>query len=168
MKYLKPIACALTVFYFSFFIGKLNRKLDSAIKILAKEEVKYIETPVRPLTDWQIFTLALIETESENNQYAVGSRNDGGILQITPVYIKEVNRIQSDCVYKLEDRFDIQKSLEMFNILNSFHNSELNIEKAILLHNPKAPKSYKAKIIKRINEIKKRELIRKNVLNKSI
>jgi soluble lytic murein transglycosylase-like protein len=105
--------------------------------------------------------LALIEVESENNPVATGKANDCGLLQITPVYVKEVNRIQSKNIFTPEDRFDIRKSFDMFNAMNDFYNKDRDIEKAIRLHNPQAPASYRAKIMKKIAEIKKREAVRK-------
>jgi hypothetical protein len=113
------------------------------------------------VTEWQIFILALIEVESGNNPMAAGKVNAGGIFQITPVYIEEVNRIQSKNIFTPEDRFDIRKSFDMFNAMNGFYNKSRDIEKAVRLHNPNAPASYRAKIMKKIAEIKKREAVRK-------
>ena len=113
------------------------------------------------IAEWEIFLLALIEVESGNNPNAIGKTNDGGVLQITPIYVREANRIQSDKVFTLEDRFDIQKSLEMFNVMNDRYNKDRDIEKAIKLHNPHAPASYRAKILKKMEEVEKRENVRK-------
>lgn len=120
------------------------------------------------ITEWQIFTLALIEVESENNPGIVGKANDGGILQITPIYVKEVNRIQSKEVFTLEDRFDIQRSLDMFNAMNDFYNKDRDIEKAIKLHNPQAPASYRTKILKKMKEVSKREAVRRHCVKLTI
>lgn len=114
----------------------------------------------QPLTEWQTFILALIEIESDNNPKAKGKTNDGGIFQITPIYIKEVNRLQCQKRYKLEDRYDIAKSIEMFTIINDSHNKTRNIDKAIKLHNPNASSIYSSKIKKKMTEIAKRESIR--------
>ncbi|MDR1119445.1 MAG: lytic transglycosylase domain-containing protein [Dysgonamonadaceae bacterium] len=144
--------------YVGFIMHERIKRIERKPPVI---EVVEIEKAEEPLTQWQIFTLALIEVESENNPNAVGTLNDGGVLQITPIYIKEANRVQSDAVYTLDDRFDIQKSLEMFRAINDFHNPELNIEKAISIHNPHAPSSYKAKILRKMAEVEKRELIRR-------
>lgn len=120
---------------------------------------EYIEQNVT-LSEWQIFILALIEVESENNPKAIGNKNGGGILQITPIFIKEANRIQSKDTFQLEDRFDIQKSLEIFYAVNKCHNKDCSIDKAIKLHNPNAPASYRIKIKNKMQEISKREDIR--------
>jgi hypothetical protein len=102
---------------------------------------------------WDIFVQALIHVESESNPNAVGKSDDCGILQITPIYVKELNRIQSNTTYTLQDRFDPKKSLEMFEAMQNYYNPKRDIEKAIKLHNPNAPASYQTKIKNRMNEI---------------
>lgn len=107
-------------------------------------------------SDWDIFIEALIQVESENNPQAVGSKDDVGILQITPIYVADVNRILGEEAYFLEDRTDRKKSLEMFRILQNHYNPKLDINKAIKLHNPRASSRYKAKILCKINKIKEK------------
>ena len=43
------------------------------------------------LTNWQVMLMAMVLTESQFNDKAVGKNNDLGILQITPIYVNEVN-----------------------------------------------------------------------------
>lgn len=104
--------------------------------------------------DWSILIEALIQVESEGDRFAVGKANDVGVLQITPIYLKEVNRILQEDVYTLSERTDIDKSIEMFEIYQSHHNPSKNIEKAIMLHNPRAGKSYLNKVLSEFNKIK--------------
>lgn len=104
--------------------------------------------------DWNILIEALIQVESEGNRFAVGKANDVGVLQITPIYLKEVNRILQEDVYTLSERTNIDKSIEMFEIYQSHHNPSKNIEKAIMLHNPRAGKSYLNKVLNEFNKIK--------------
>lgn len=114
--------------------------------------------PTKPvISDWDIFVKALIEVESSNNQYAVGKSNDVGILQITPIYVKEVNRISGKS-FTLEDRLSIDKSMEMFNIMQDHYNPSRDINKAIKLHNPKAGNKYSDKIYNTMSDIKSRLL----------
>lgn len=120
---------------------------------------EHVEPNIK-LTEWQIFILALIEVESENNPKAIGSGNAGGIFQITPIFIREANKVQSKDTFQLEDRFDIQKSFEIFYAVNNCHNKECSIDKAIKLHNPNASASYRIKIKSKMREISKREDIR--------
>lgn len=108
------------------------------------------------LREWNLFLKALIQVESGGNSMAIGKNNDGGILQITPIYVEEVNRL-SKKNYTLDDRFSVEKSLEMFAIVQSHYNPNKDINKAIKLHNPGAGKDYANKIYKAIKELKNYE-----------
>lgn len=110
---------------------------------------EYASQPIK--NQWDLFVLALIEVESENDPFAVGSYNDVGILQITPIYVKDVNRILGEDRYSLDHRTDIAKSLEMFEIMQVHYNPERDIERAIKLHNPKAGSEYREKILNRMS-----------------
>lgn len=105
-------------------------------------KVKPPEKEKEPTSDWDLMVQALIIIESEGNPKAVGKTNDLGILQITPIYVKEVNRILGKDEYNLTDRLDVDKSLEMFEIYQAWHNSESDIKEAIKLHNPGAGSGY--------------------------
>lgn len=113
-----------------------------------KQEIK--EEP----SEWDIFLAALIQVESEGKADAVGKTNDVGILQITPIYVKDVNRILGEDRYTLAERTDKRKSLEMFEILQGHYNPSKSIDKAIKLHNPRAGQSYRIKIMNQMEIIK--------------
>lgn len=99
-------------------------------------------------TKWKKFIEALIYVESGGDPYAVGKTNDAGVLQITPIYVEEVNRILGKNTFTLEDRFDTRRSLEMFDIYQQYYNPDRDIEKAIHLHNPGAGSWYKECVLK--------------------
>lgn len=100
-----------------------------------------------------ILAIAMINVESNFNTNACLERtNAAGLLQITPIYVKEVNKY-SKIKFTLEDRFDPIKNLEMFMIFNKKHNPNYNLERAIFLHNPRADSNYKIKILKQFNTI---------------
>ena len=105
-------------------------------------------------TEWDIFLQALVMVESEGNPNAVGKTNDVGILQITPIYVREVNRILREERYTLEDRRDPDKSVEMFTVMQNYWNPDHDIELAIHLHNPGAGDWYRDRIINRMNSIR--------------
>lgn len=113
-------------------------------------ELNKIEAP----TEWDIFTSALIQVESQGDRLAIGKTQDVGILQITPIYVKEVNRILGEDKYTLDCRTDRLKSLEMFEVYQNYYNPKRDINKAIKLHNPGAGVDYKVKITKQIKQIK--------------
>ena len=63
------------------------------------------------------------------------SGNSVGAMQITPILVKDCNAIlkkqNSKKRFTLDDRYSVTKSKEMFKLIQSYHNPENNIEKAI-------------------------------------
>lgn len=108
---------------------------------------------VEMISEWEYLIQALIMVESEGNALAVGKTNDVGILQITPIYVREVNRILQQDIYNLSDRTDIDKSLAMFEVYQEHHNPDKDIERAIKLHNPRAGQSYTNKVMNQFNQL---------------
>ena len=84
--------------------------------------------------DWTPVMEAIIQVESEGNPRAV-SGNSVGVMQITPILVRECNNILksrgSDKKYTLADRYDVNKSKEMFLLIQSQYNKANNVEKAI-------------------------------------
>lgn len=84
--------------------------------------------------DWTSVINAIIQVESEGNPKAV-SGNSCGAMQITPILVRECNEIlkrrKSKKRFTLADRFSVEKSKEMFLLIQSYHNPENNVEKAI-------------------------------------
>ncbi len=86
--------------------------------------------------DWTPVINAIIEVESEGKVDAVDhSGKSCGIMQITPILVKDCNRIlevkNSKMRYTLKDRFSISKSKEMFLLYQSYYNPGNSIEFAI-------------------------------------
>lgn len=102
-------------------------------------------------TDWSVMIRALIAVESEGNADAVNKTSGAtGILQLMPIYVREANRIIGEDKYTLDDRYDVKKTLEMFEIVQGKHNPDRNIKKAIRLHNPTAGEWYDKRVMKHI------------------
>lgn len=84
--------------------------------------------------DWAPVIDAIIMVESEGNPKAV-SGNSVGAMQITPILVRECNNIlksrNSKKRYTLKDRFSVDKSKEMFLLIQSHHNATNNVERAI-------------------------------------
>lgn len=84
--------------------------------------------------NWAPVMEAIIQVESGGNHKAKNG-NQVGAMQITPILVAECNQIlerrKSDKRYKLSDRFSIEKSKEMFLLIQSFHNPMNDVEKAI-------------------------------------
>ena len=84
--------------------------------------------------DWNAVMEAIIQVESRGNARAVNG-NQVGCMQITPICVKECNFIlkgrNQDKRYTLADRYSVEKSKEMFMLIQSHHNPEYNMEVAI-------------------------------------
>lgn len=106
------------------------------------------------IIDWHKFIDAVMYIESGHKYDAVGLANDVGVLQITPIYVKEVNRILGEQRFTLEDRFDKYKSIQMFEVMNDKYNPERSFYKAMRIHNPKAPESYRKAILNHYYKIR--------------
>lgn len=84
--------------------------------------------------NWEPVIKAIIQVESSGDPNAQ-SGNSVGVMQITPILVAECNYIlrsrRSKKRYKLSDRLSIQKSKEMFLLIQSRYNPLNNVEKAI-------------------------------------
>ena len=84
--------------------------------------------------DWNPVMDAIIQVESEGNARAVKG-NSCGAMQITPILVEECNNIlkknKSKKRFTLQARFSVDKSKEMFLLIQSTFNPSNNVEKAI-------------------------------------
>lgn len=84
--------------------------------------------------DWTPVMNAIIQVESGGNPEAVSGPSCGA-MQITPICVRECNNIlekrKSKKRYTMNDRFDVQKSKEMFLLIQSFFNRANDVEHAI-------------------------------------
>lgn len=84
--------------------------------------------------------------ESKCNPLAVSP--DGtyvGCLQISPILVDEVNRI-TGLSYTYDDRYDKEKSYEMFYHMMKRYNPECTIDKAVDVWNKYAPVVYRCNV----------------------
>ena len=115
------------------------------------------------ITDADLVT-ALIHVESRGNDSAIGDRhlvgNEAiGALQIRPIMVREVNRIlriqKSDKRFKLKDRFERDKSIEMFYIWKNYHHKDSEPE-VIARNWNGGPKGFKSnRTVKYWNKVEK-------------
>lgn len=90
--------------------------------------------------DWNPVMDAIIQVESKGNPKAHNPSGDcAGILQITPGLVKQCNiwfkAKKSKKRYTLADRYNVEKSKEMFVMVQSYYNKSNNVEKAIRIWN---------------------------------
>jgi hypothetical protein len=121
-----------------------------------KIEVKLVEpTFVKPTYTLDVEPLiqAMIMVESEGNDSAYHKgEKAAGCLQIRPIMVREVNRIldiqNSELEYTLEDRWSREKSIEMFHIVNGYHNKNSTYEEIARAWNG-GPNWFKKSLTKR-------------------
>lgn len=136
---------------------------------VVEEKIKEVYVEGEELDEWTILTMAIMKTESEFDPSRIGATQDVGIMQFTPIAVEEVNRILrlegKEEEYSHLDAFDIEKTIEMFNIIQGYHNKEQNISKAIHQHNPGgASIGYGKKVYDNIRFIKRMEEARKELI----
>ena len=139
-----------------------------ACKPIAEVEPIKIEVTesYKELSEWEILEMAIMMTESRFNSEAEGRTNDKGVFQITPVFVAEANRL-SGRGYVHEDAYSIEKSLEMFDIIQRRYNPDHSVEKAIKLHNPGGDSiGYEAKVRQNMDLIRRMEAARKALVER--
>ena len=156
------IVCLYTIAILAlgFIIGAKAYKVDS------KADSPKVE-PMPDLSEWETTQLALILTESQMDSLAVGKANDLGILQITPIFVDEVNRLVGKDQFTHQDALSPEKSLQMLAIYQEHKNPSHDTDKAIQLHNPKGGYAYARKVKKNIARVKTYEYYRTLVTNSS-
>ncbi|MCD8291554.1 MAG: lytic transglycosylase domain-containing protein [Prevotella sp.] len=101
----------------------------SSLSTLAKEN-----GTVKKRFNWHPVMNAIIQVESEGNPQAVKGKSCGA-MQISPIMVEECNQIlekrNSKKRFTLEDRFNVQRSKEMFILIQLHYNPDNNVEKAI-------------------------------------
>ena len=151
------IVCLYTIAIIAlgFIIGAKAFKADSHKEYSAPD-----------LSEWETTQLALILTESQMDSLAVGKDNDLGILQITPIFVDEVNRLVGKDLFTHQDALAPEKSLQMLAIYQEHKNPSHDTDKAIQLHNPKGGYAYARKVKKNSARVKTYEYYR-NLVTKN-
>lgn len=89
-----------------------------------------LKIPERDISDL-IEAMIQVESKGNPNAFAKGE-NAAGVLQIRPIMVNEVNRLlnkfDSDKFYTLEDRWNEQKSIEMFYIIYNYYHKGSSYE----------------------------------------
>lgn len=113
------------------------------------------------LSDWDIFTLALMKVESEYDNNAVSSVGARGYFQMTPIYVREVNRVHHTD-FTFSQVTDFETAYEIFDLMQQAHNPEYNMVRALELHNGKH-KWYNKRVFNAMNQIKLYEEMRSKI-----
>lgn len=155
----------------TFFIGRtsvLSNELKETKASLASVEQElndYLNGPAGDsLSEWDMFTLALMKVESNYNVSAESSVGAKGYFQIMPIYVAEVNRVhKTNYVYEDVVR-SFEQSYEVFTLMQEAHNKDFSMDKALVLHNGDH-KWYKRRVYKEMANIEKYEEMRQRVRN---
>lgn len=118
--------------------------------------------PADTLSDWQVMQMAIAFTESRFNPDARGKAGDLGVFQITPVYVREINRLSGGEIFRHEDAADSGTSVRMFNAMQGFYNPEHDVHLAIYHHNKS--ETYGQTVKKNIELVNRYENFRKIIL----
>ena len=84
--------------------------------------------------------------ESGHNKKATNGKYVG-ILQISPIMVREANRINGYKKYNLSDRNDSIISTYIFKDIMKHHNKERSIRKAVIIWRGKYNQNYRKKVI---------------------
>ena len=114
-----PIVAVFLLLNFSKYNQTENEIIEDTNEL---NEISYIH-----LLKEDPLLKAIAFVESSFNIEALSADSSGiGLLQITPVMVEDINRINQlrgdSTVYTLEDRLDPYKSIEMYYIFNDYYN----------------------------------------------
>ena len=148
------------------------------MKKLKRQTVKIIIFALMMLLNCSTFYVEAQNTTVDYNRLitAIGTVESGlndnarsgvhaGFLQISKVCVADCNRINKlkgvSTRYTLQDRFNHQKAIEMFWIIQNFYNPQLDIDYMVLLWNignsamkkPKRKTKYYKKVMKIYNSL---------------
>lgn len=137
------------------------RSGDTEISCDCQKNTVYVYSS---LSERELLILSIMSVESNFNPEAEGKQGDTGILQIRQIYVDEVNRILGYDKYTLSDAHDVDKSLEMFDILQNHHNPDGDFIKTIYYHNKSD--AYQTRIIKEYNRLLLYESMRSKLINR--
>lgn len=117
------------------------------------------------LTEWDMFTLALIGVESTFDSTALSDKDARGFLQLTSVWVDEVNRLCATS-YSYEDAWRTESAVELYELMQDHKNPGRDLETAIRLHNPRAGRWYARRIYREMEKVRAYEKVRKILIER--
>lgn len=152
------IVFACVACFFSAYKSNYYEMIESITEMSNDISTENADEFVSESTNWDKFISAVIWKESRGNETCVGDNGKAvGVLQIHPIMVREANRILKmkniDKEYTYEDRYSRDKSIEIFNIVQDFHNAEHDFDRALQIWNKNHPESYKTQIMNKYNEL---------------
>lgn len=132
----------------------------SAVEMLRKQHQQQAQ-----LTEFDKLIMAIAYTESKFRTDVTDSAGAKGILQIMPCYVAEVNRLYGTD-YVSTDAFDLDKSLELFNLMQDYYNPDRNIDEGIRRHNKSS--AYKRTVMENYKLICRMEELRSKLIQSQL
>ena len=126
-------------------------------------ELAEAEIQADTLSQWDIFTLALMKVESEYDNSAVSSVGARGYFQMTPIYVREVTRVHNTN-FTFDQVTDLETAYQIFDLMQKAHNPDYNMDKALELHNGKHA-WYNRRVYKEMKNIQTYEDLRNRIKN---
>lgn len=160
---------AITTCVLSVELENAHDKIDSTqarLEEVEKELKAHKCDTIEDISEWDMFTLALMKVESNYDKTAVSSAGARGYFQFMPIYVKEVNRIHGTN-YKFEEVIkSFQQSYEVFTLMQKAHNKDFSMDKALTLHNGNH-EWYHRRVYDEMKKIKRYEQMRQKVQDAS-
>lgn len=149
-----------TVFTLYFLLRPTNP--ENTVETVSLGQENNIKESDDQMSDWNMFTMALMKVESEYDSTQVSSKGAKGYFQITPVYVNEVNRVHNTN-YSMNDVLSFDSAYEIFDLMQKAHNPDYSMKTAIQLHNGKSY-WYRKRVMNAYEDIKKYEKLRRKVV----
>ena len=146
-----------TVFYTSaFFIMTVALAITLVIGFNSTKEVKtiihehpIIDNPITQQDTLDAMIVAFAVQESNTTENAVSDCGKYvGCIQMSKIMVDEANRILGYDNFTHDDRFIWDSCARMFEIVQTYHNPTLDIDKAITIWNKGCPNSYRNNVKK--------------------
>lgn len=155
----------LIVFTTIVAVSLNNIKLPAKVEMESQERVeKFSEETAETVeaeSEWDTFIQAVIWKESKGDENCIGDNGKAvGVLQIHPIMVREANRIlamkdeSKANYYKYDDRYSREKSIEMFKVVQDYHNKSHDFRKALDIWNHGHPDSYRNDIFNKFKELR--------------
>lgn len=156
---------AIKIFLCIFVLALVSITLRGTKEFKFEESIENVDDAIKTAEekvadDWDKFIEAVIWKESRGIEDCVGDSGKAvGVLQIHPIMVREANRIlamkdksKAD-YYNYDDRYSREKSIEIFKVVQDYHNAAHDYERALEIWNKNHPRSYYIQIMAKYNEL---------------
>ena len=158
-RIIKKLKTASTLWFIAWILMTIAWLLAFILLMYRTEEVKELNTKVQQ--DEQIINIdsrqdtidamivAFAVQESNTTENAISDCGKYvGCIQMSKIMVDEANRILGYNNFTHDDRFVWDSCARMFEIVQTYHNPALDIDKAITIWNKGCPNSYRNNVKK--------------------